>query len=130
MPAGPFFFENINCQGDLSADTGSGSIKILRFSGTVQIDTGSGSVAIHSSAPIETASSADTGSGSISASFPPDSPLKLDLTTGSGSIRADVPTLFSIRSSKRSFTAHTDPNAPTLRLSTGSGSVRVGSTPR
>ena len=116
--------------GNVSVDTGSGSVELTGAIASFQIDTGSGSVALHSSAPIETTSSADTGSGSISASFPPDSPLKLNLTTGSGSIRADVPNLLSIRSSKRSFTAHTDPNAPTLRLSTGSGSVRVVSTPR
>jgi DUF4097 and DUF4098 domain-containing protein YvlB len=132
--------------GDIAADTGSGRVRLHDVRGSLKVDTGSGSVRGEAlvagpGVVVSTGSGsvslegdlgavrdlvARTGSGSIT--LRSDTPMSLDLhlSTGSGGIRVDVPDLGNVSAGRRSFRGVIGTGEGTARISTGSGSIRIG----
>ena len=105
--------------------TGSGSIRLeATTASNVRTNTGSGSVRLDlRNTPKEL--SARAGSGSIEISLPANTNVEVDVSTGSGGISSDFPvTMESFR--RRELRGKIGTGADGyLRVSTGSGSVRL-----
>lgn len=128
-------------QGGFSAETGSGSIYAEQTSqGDVRTETGSGGIELHD---IHGALRAHTGSGSIKVEGTPSGPWQLetgsggvefwsgnsaftlDASTGSGGIHSDREMLTQGVAGKHHLTGKIDGGGPTVRIETGSGSIRI-----
>ena len=133
-----------NVAGEFSAETGSGSIKAtLMESGRVVLSTGSGSISasgIEGSLSAETGSGSvrlegapkgdwdvSTGSGGIRVAFPESASFDLEARAGSGSVTTDFPITIRGRVSRRKLEGKVGGGGPQVTLSTGSGSIRIGS---
>ena len=128
-------------QGGFSAGTGSGSIYAdLIGQGGVKAETGSGSIELHN---IHGVLKAETGSGSIKAEGTPagpwhlqtgsgsvelwtgSAPFTLDASTGSGGVHCDREIAGQDNESKHHLSGKIAGGGPTVRVETGSGSIRV-----
>jgi DUF4097 and DUF4098 domain-containing protein YvlB len=127
--------------GGFSADTGSGSIYAEQSgAGDVKAETGSGSIELHN---IHGGLRAHTGSGGIKAEGTPAGPwhletgsgsvefwsdnaaFTLDASSGSGGIHSDREMLTQGTSDRHHMTGKVGGGGPTVRIETGSGSIRV-----
>ncbi len=108
----------------LSADIGSGSVSIEGLStDDLMVDTGSGSVRVELT-KVPRRTNIDTGSGSVTLTLPAGANAELDLDTSSGGISSDFAvTMNEVR--RRSLRGRIGEGGPIIRVSTGSGSVRV-----
>jgi len=121
--------ELADLSGRVRAESGSGGVVLERLSGTTDVVTGSGG--IRGSGLTSRRLVAATGSGSIILAFA-SSPDDLDLETGSGSVTITVPA-GSYRLDLDTSAGSTDSpgisddasSARTIRIRTGSGSIRV-----
>jgi hypothetical protein len=109
--------------GDVRAQTGSGSIHIDGVSGGLRAGAGSGSIEIRGNPTAEWR--AESGSGSIQLQIPPDAHFNLNAETGSGSIHTDRPILMQGNLNNHHVTGAINGGGPTVRASTGSGSIRI-----
>jgi hypothetical protein len=109
-------------EGDVKAHTGSGSIELRNIRGALRADTGSGDIRI-GGAPTQPWK-ISTGSGSVDL-WPSNAPLTLDASTGSGSIHADRGMTTQGTSDRHHITGKINGDGPTVRVSTGSGDIRV-----
>jgi hypothetical protein len=107
------------------ASTGSGGVRIESLAtDRLRASTGSGSVRLElTKVPRE--SVARTGSGSVELTLPDDASVDLDISTGSGGISTEFPVTMDVvrRRALRGRIGDGDGNS--LRVSTGSGGVRL-----
>jgi DUF4097 and DUF4098 domain-containing protein YvlB len=113
----------ISAPGDVTAHTGSGSINIEGAADGVRASTGSGHIEVAGSPTAEW--TAHTGSGSIQLHPAPDAHFTLLASTGSGSIRTNRPMVMQGDLSRHRVSGTVNGGGPTVRASTGSGSVSV-----
>lgn len=105
-------------------DVGSGSINAEGLAtDDLEIDTGSGSVEVRLS-KVPRRSNIDTGSGGVRLGLPANANADLDIDTGSGGISSDFPvTVDGMR--RRELRGKLGDGGPVIRVSTGSGGVRL-----
>ncbi|MCA0377454.1 MAG: DUF4097 domain-containing protein [Gemmatimonadetes bacterium] len=107
-----------------SLDIGSGSLRLDDASlDDVSIDTGSGAITLG----LRTTPrrfSAESGSGSVTLGLPASFDATLEIETGSGSITSDFP-VRTTRMERRSLRGTVGDGRNSLRVETGSGSVRL-----
>jgi hypothetical protein len=109
-------------QGDVKAETGSGSFELRNLRGGLRAETGSGNIKL-GGAP--TASwHIETGSGSVEY-WAGGAALTLDAETGSGSVHTDREMVTQGSSDRRHVTGKLNGGGPTVRIETGSGSIRI-----
>jgi putative adhesin len=109
-------------QGDVKAQTGSGNIELKSLRGGLHAETGSGTIKVGGT---PTSSwRLETGSGNVEF-WASDAPLTLDAETGSGSIHTDREMLMQGSSDRHHITGKLNGGGPTVRIETGSGSIRV-----
>ena len=109
--------------GDVTAHTGSGSIRIDGVSGPLRATTGSGSIQAAGNPTSEWR--AETGSGSIRLQLAPDAHFTLNAETGSGTIHTDRAILMQGNLNNHHVTGTINGGGPTVRVSTGSGSITI-----
>ena len=108
-------------RGRVVIDTGSGNVDVDRVEGELRVDTGSGNieVGLHSN----TASVIDTGSGGATVRLPRGADLDVDLD--GSSVRIDDALGFSGDLERNRARGRIGRGGPTLRVNTGSGSIRL-----
>lgn len=108
--------------GEVKAETGSGSIELHNLHGGLHAETGSGSIKVGGtpSAPWKL----ETGSGSIELTTG-SAGLTLDAESGSGSIHTDQQMMTQGTADRHHVTGKINGGGPTVRVETGSGSIRV-----
>ncbi len=109
-------------QGDVKAETGSGNIELKNVHGGLRADTGSGNINV-TGMPTSTWR-LHTGSGNVDF-WAGDAPLTLDAETGSGNVHTDREMLTQGSSDHHHVTGKLNGGGPTVRIETGSGSIRV-----
>jgi hypothetical protein len=119
--SGNIYAEQIG-DGDVKAETGSGSIELRNLHGGLHAETGSGS--IKAGGTPAAAWKLETGSGSVEV-WPGDAGLTLDAETGSGSVHTDREMTTQGTSNRHHVTGKINGGGPTVRIETGSGSIRV-----
>ena len=108
--------------GDVKAQTGSGSIELRDLHGGLRAGTGSGDIKV-SGSPADFWH-LETGSGSVEF-WPGNTGFTLDASTGSGSVHTDREMLTQGSSDRHHIIGKISGGGPTVRISTGSGDVRV-----
>ncbi len=118
-----------NIEGNISASTGSGNIGIDSIVGNLSLETGSGNIS--GSNLISDTCDADTGSGNVKLTFNK-TPLDVNLDTGSGNVKVTVPygsydIELDTGSGNTTITGLVnDPKASdSIRADTGSGNITV-----
>ncbi len=108
----------------LDLDTGSGDIEVTGAAAEqVRLDTGSGSIRCElTSNP--SSLDVDTGSGGVTLTLPPTYSATLEIETGSGGIDIDFP-VEARRFGSDHVSGRIGDGQGTLRVDTGSGSVRI-----
>jgi hypothetical protein len=109
-------------QGGFSLGTGSGSIELRGIHGGLRAHTGSG--AIKAEGTPTGPWHLGTGSGSVQF-WSGNSAFTLDASSGSGGIHSDREMLTMGTSDRHHLTGKIGGGGPTVRIETGSGSVRV-----
>jgi lia operon protein LiaG len=110
--------------GVASLRTASGRVQLRRSAApAVRLQTGSGSVSAELMDPVEELH-ARTGSGSVTLHLAPGLDAALAIRTGSGRIQVDFP-LRVTRQARRELTGTVGDGSGTVRVNTGSGSVRI-----
>jgi hypothetical protein len=108
--------------GDIKAETGSGSIELKGLHGGLRAHTGSGSI---KAGGTPTASwRIETGSGSVEI-WTGDAALTLDAGTGSGGVHCDRAIMTQGSTERHHLAGKINGGGPTVRISTGSGSIRI-----
>jgi hypothetical protein len=108
--------------GDVTARTGSGSIELKNVSGGVKADTGSGDIKLSGQPKADW--HIRTGSGSVEL-WADRSPFTLDASTGSGDVRTDREMVVQGSIEKHHISGKINGGGPMVRVSTGSGDIRV-----
>jgi hypothetical protein len=108
--------------GDVKAETGSGSIELHNIHGGLRAHTGSGSIKVEGTpaGPWRL----ETGSGSVEV-WTGNAAFTLDASSGSGGIHSDREMLTQGTSDRHHITGKVGGGGPTMRIETGSGSIRV-----
>ncbi|HEX9197982.1 MAG TPA: DUF4097 family beta strand repeat-containing protein [Acidobacteriaceae bacterium] len=114
---------SVSAPGDIKAQTGSGSIHIDGISGGLRAGAGSGSIDVGGNPTSEWR--VETGSGSIHLRPAPDAHFNFNAETGSGTIHLDHPIVMQGSLNKHHVAGTVNGGGPTLRASTGSGSITV-----
>ncbi|MDR3726137.1 MAG: DUF4097 family beta strand repeat-containing protein [Terracidiphilus sp.] len=109
-------------QGDVKAQTGSGNVELKNMHGGLRAGTGSGDIKAGGtpSSPWHL----ETGSGSVEL-WAGNAGITLDASTGSGSIHTDHEMMTQGSSDHHHLTGKLNGGGPTVRIQTGSGSIRV-----
>ena len=113
---------NFSSGGNVTAGAGSGSIRLTGVKGGLKAETGSGDVSI-AGQPLQ-AWKVEAGSGSIDLNLG-GSKFTLDAETGSGAIHTDQPISMQGSLEKHHITGNVNGGGPTVKVETGSGSVRI-----
>ncbi len=108
--------------GDVKAQTGSGSIELRNLHGGLRAGTGSGSIKVGGTPSSEW--KLGTGSGSVEL-WPGSSGFTLDASTGSGGIHSDRDVVTHGESNRHHLSGAVNGGGPTVRIETGSGSIRI-----
>jgi hypothetical protein len=119
--SGNIYAEQIG-QGDVKANTGSGPIELKDVKGGLRAETGSGNIKVDGT-PAEDWK-LQTGSGSVQFT-PGNTAFTLDASTGSGSVHTDRDMVVQGSFDKHHITGKFNGGGPTVRISTGSGDIRV-----
>ena len=109
-------------EGEVKAETGSGNIELRDIHGGLHAHTGSGDIKFHGVATMD--SKIETGSGSVEF-WPGEAGFTLDASTGSGSVHSDSEMVVQGSFDHHHITGKVHGGGPTVRISTGSGDVRV-----
>jgi DUF4097 and DUF4098 domain-containing protein YvlB len=108
--------------GDVKAQTGSGNVELRNLHGGLRAGTGSGDI---KAGGVPSADwKLETGSGNIEI-WPGNAGLMLDASTGSGSIHTDHEMLTQGTQDRHHVSGKLNGGGPTVRISTGSGDIRV-----
>jgi DUF4097 and DUF4098 domain-containing protein YvlB len=105
-----------------SAKTGSGTIELNGVAGGLQAETGSGDITV-SGQPGDSWK-LETGSGSVTLNTG-HSAYNLDASTSSGDVHSDPPLTTHGTLSRSHITGEINGGGPTVRVSTGSGDIRI-----
>ena len=108
--------------GDVKVQTGSGNVELKNLRGGLRGGTGSGDIKV-SGTPTSNWH-LETGSGNVEF-WAGSAPLTLDASTGSGSVHTDREMLTQGSSDRHHVTGKINGGGPTVRIETGSGSIRV-----
>ena len=119
--SGNIYAEQIG-QGDVKANTGSGTIELKDVKGGLRAETGSGNIKVDGT-PAEDWK-LQTGSGSVQFT-PGNTAFTLDASTGSGSVHTERDMVVQGSFDKHHITGKFNGGGPTVRISTGSGDIRV-----
>jgi DUF4097 and DUF4098 domain-containing protein YvlB len=121
-----------NAQGRLNVDTGDGSVDVGGKFSVVKLHTGDGSVVYRAEEGSEMTDDWEitTGDGSVSVYVPRRFSAEVDAHTGDGSIRSDLDELPrpARSASGRTLTGKLGDGGKRLRIRTGDGAIRLGST--
>lgn len=110
---------------ELSVDTGSGSVELSDvLSRDIEVDTGSGSIELDLATDVDRLV-LDTGSGSVTVRAPDDLGGEVEIDTGSGGIELGFPVEMVGRLQRDRIRGRLGDGEGTIRIDTGSGSVRV-----
>jgi hypothetical protein len=109
--------------GDVRAQTGSGSIHISGVTGGLRAEAGSGSLEVSGNPTAEWR--LESGSGGIHVTLDPAAHFNLNAETGSGSVQVDRPIVMQGALNKHHVTGTVNGGGPTLRATTGSGSIAI-----
>jgi len=109
--------------GDVHTHTGSGSIHVEGAIGGLRAGTGSGSIEVAGN--VGTDWNLTTGSGSIRIKLPDNARFNFNAGTGSGSIHVSQPIVMQGSLNHHHVAGTVNGGGPTLRASTGSGSITV-----
>lgn len=109
--------------GDAKADTGSGNIDVKGVHGALKAGTGSGNIKAWGTPT--SAWKLQTGSGNVEFTPPESAPLTLDASAGSGRISTDRPLTAQVSSSRHRLHGDLNGGGPVVRISTGSGNIRI-----
>jgi DUF4097 and DUF4098 domain-containing protein YvlB len=108
--------------GDVKAQTGSGNIELKEVHGGLRAGTGSGDIKVNGDPQSDW--KLETGSGSVEM-WPGNSGFTLDASTGSGSVHTDGEMTVQGSFDRHHITGKVHGGGPTVRVSTGSGDIRV-----
>lgn len=113
---------DLHAADDVKAHTGSGGIHLQGVDGSLYAHTGSGDIEIGG----QPASGwkLETGSGSVTLNTG-SSHFSLDASTGSGSVHSDPPLTTHGSFDRHHVQGDVNGGGPTVRISTGSGDVRI-----
>jgi hypothetical protein len=109
-------------EGDVKAQTGSGNVELHDLKGALHAGTGSGDIKVNGTPAADW--KLETGSGSVEFS-PGNTGFTLDASSGSGSVHTDREMMVQGSFDKHHITGKFNGGGPTVRISTGSGDVRV-----
>ncbi len=109
-------------EGDVKAETGSGNIELRDIHGGLRAHTGSGDIKLHGTLSMD--SKLETGSGNVEL-WPGEAGFTLDASTGSGSVHTDAEMSVQGSFDRHHITGRVHGGGPTVRISTGSGDVRI-----
>jgi hypothetical protein len=109
-------------EGDVKAETGSGNIELRDIHGGLRAHTGSGDIKLHGILSMD--SKLETGSGNVEL-WPGEAGFTLDASTGSGSVHSDAEMSVQGSFDRHHITGRVHGGGPTVRISTGSGDVRI-----
>jgi DUF4097 and DUF4098 domain-containing protein YvlB len=108
--------------GDVKAHTGSGNMELRNLHGGLRAGTGSGDIKVGG------APTADwklgTGSGNVDL-WPGSTGITLNAESGSGGIHSDHEVVTQGESSHHHLSGKLNGGGPTVRIETGSGSIRI-----
>jgi len=109
--------------GRTDVSTGSGDVNVKGVRGPVRVRASSGDVTVEGAptAPWEVSAS----SGDVDMRLPQDAAFDLDLHTGSGGIDTALPVTVSGKQSRHDLKGQVRGGGPYVRVSTGSGSIRL-----
>lgn len=111
------------------AHTGSGNIQLRGVNGGLFAETGSGDIVTEGRVAGDW--SVHTGSGDVTVRLPANSSYEVDLSTSSGSLTVNDPVNTTVQGkvneggNRHHMTGKVRNGGPTLRVSTGSGDVRI-----
>ncbi len=108
--------------GSVKASAGSGSIRLTGIKGGLKAETGSGDISL-AGQPLQDWK-IEAGSGSIDLNLG-GSKFTLDAETGSGSIHTDQAITMQGSLERHHVTGSVNGGGPTVKIETGSGSVRI-----
>lgn len=119
---------SLSAPGDVQARTGSGGIRLDGVSGGLRATAGSGSIEVAENPTAEWR--IETGSGGIHLKIGRDARFNLNASTGSGRVQLDRPitiegSLDQHHTTRHHVTGSVNGGGPTLRASTGSGSITM-----
>jgi Putative adhesin len=112
----------LNSPSSTKAQTGSGSIQINGVVGGLKAGTGSGDIEIQGQPTSDW--KLETGSGSVTLGVG-NAHFSLDASTGSGTVHSDPPITTHGSLEKHHIMGDINGGGPTVRVSTGSGDVRI-----
>ncbi len=113
---------SFNGDGNVTAGAGSGTIRLTGVKGGLKAETGSGDISI-AGQPVSMWK-IEAGSGSIDLNLG-GAKFTLDAETGSGSVHTDQPISMQGSLDKHHITGNVNGGGPTVKVETGSGSIRI-----
>ena len=114
---------SLTAAGDVKAQTGSGSIHIDGVSGGLHAGAGSGSIEVAGNPTSEWR--LESGSGGIHLKLASSARFNLNAETGSGTVKVDRPIVMQGALNRHHVSGTVNGGGPTLRASTGSGSITI-----
>jgi DUF4097 and DUF4098 domain-containing protein YvlB len=108
--------------GDVKAQTGSGNLELRNLHGGLRAGAGSGDIKVGGTPSSDW--KLETGSGSVEL-WPGSSGFTLDASTGSGSVHSDRDVVTHGESNRHHVSGTLNGGGPTVRIETGSGSIRI-----
>lgn len=114
---------SLSAPGDVQARTGSGGISVSGISGGLRTSAGSGSIDVEGNPTAEWR--LESGSGSVHVKVDPNAHFNVDASTGSGGIDVDRAIVMQGSANKHHLSGAVGGGGPTLRASTGSGSITI-----
>lgn len=113
----------LHAANDVKAHTGSGSIHLQGVDGSLYAHTGSGEIEVggHPGSGWKI----ETGSGSVTINTGGGAHFTLDASTGSGSVHSDPPLAMHGSIDRHHVQGEIGGGGPTVRVSTGSGDIRI-----
>jgi len=108
--------------GDVKASTGSGNMELRNLHGGLRAWTGSGNINVGGAPTSDW--KLETGSGSVEL-WPGSAGITLDASTGSGSVHSDRDVVTHGESNRHHVSGTLNGGGPTVRIETGSGSIRI-----
>lgn len=114
---------SVTDSGDVQARTGSGGISLEGVTGGLRASAGSGSIEVQGNPTAEWR--LDSGSGGIHLKLDANAHFNLNASTGSGGVDVARPIVMQGALNKHHVTGAVNGGGPTIRASTGSGSITV-----
>ncbi|GAC1416672.1 MAG: DUF4097 family beta strand repeat-containing protein [Acidobacteriaceae bacterium] len=113
----------LTAPGDVQAHTGSGSMELEGITGGLRATTGSGTIDVQGNPTAEWR--LETGSGGVHLKLDSNAHFNLNASTGSGGVDVGRPIVMQGSLNKHHVTGSVNGGGPTIRASTGSGTVTV-----